>query len=140
MSPIAALAARRALYRQSFARLPSRRFASSKVEEASLDKAPKRDPELYVRRPTKQAKLDVGMLMIDFSSGPPRSHVRCLPACWMVINSNSSPFRALFQNQLHMRNSYNQIWNIPDPDEKPGRKIVNSFVFSTGTSEESPLP
>ncbi|KAJ5372213.1 hypothetical protein N7517_004219 [Penicillium concentricum] len=27
---------------------PPRRFGSSKVEEASLDKAPKRDPELYV--------------------------------------------------------------------------------------------
>ncbi|KAL1987741.1 hypothetical protein VTN96DRAFT_2581 [Rasamsonia emersonii] len=48
MSSIAALAARRAFYRQSFARLPQRRFQSSKVEEANLDKAPKRDPELYV--------------------------------------------------------------------------------------------
>lgn len=49
MSSIAALAARRAFYRQSFARPPQRRFLSSKVEEANLDKAPKRDPELYVR-------------------------------------------------------------------------------------------
>ncbi|KAJ5780963.1 hypothetical protein N7457_006123 [Penicillium paradoxum] len=48
MSSIAALATRRALTRQSLLRAPPRRFASSKIEEASLDKAPKRDPELYV--------------------------------------------------------------------------------------------
>lgn len=49
MSSIAAMAARRALARQPLIRAPPRRFMSaSKVEEASLDKAPKRDPELYV--------------------------------------------------------------------------------------------
>ncbi|KAL1963756.1 hypothetical protein VTN77DRAFT_7822 [Rasamsonia byssochlamydoides] len=48
MSSIAALTARRAFTRQSLARLPPRRFGSSKIEEANLDKAPKRDPELYV--------------------------------------------------------------------------------------------
>jgi hypothetical protein len=48
MSSIAALATRRALTRQSLLRAPPRRFASSKVEESGLDKAPKRDPELYV--------------------------------------------------------------------------------------------
>ncbi|CAG8207522.1 hypothetical protein PENPOL_c002G09666 [Penicillium polonicum] len=48
MSSIAALATRRALTRQSLLRAPPRRFNSSKVEEASLDKAGKRDPELYV--------------------------------------------------------------------------------------------
>ncbi|KAL2219156.1 hypothetical protein M432DRAFT_638761 [Thermoascus aurantiacus ATCC 26904] len=49
MSSIAALTARRAFARQSFLRAPSRRLLStSKVEEAGLDKGPKRDPELYV--------------------------------------------------------------------------------------------
>ncbi|CAG8096079.1 unnamed protein product [Penicillium salamii] len=49
MSSIAALATRRALTRQSLLRAPPRRFnSSSKLEESSLDKAPKRDPELYV--------------------------------------------------------------------------------------------
>ncbi|KAL1999816.1 hypothetical protein VTN02DRAFT_3944 [Thermoascus thermophilus] len=49
MSSIAALAARRAFARQSLLQAPSRRFlSSSKVEEAGLDKGPKRDPELYV--------------------------------------------------------------------------------------------
>ncbi|OQE16831.1 hypothetical protein PENFLA_c026G03514 [Penicillium flavigenum] len=48
MSSIAALATRRALTRQSLLRAPPRRFNSSKVEEAHLDKAGKRDPELYV--------------------------------------------------------------------------------------------
>lgn len=52
MSSIAALATRRALVRQPLFRAPPRRFQSSKVEEASLDKAPKRDPELYVRLST----------------------------------------------------------------------------------------
>jgi hypothetical protein len=50
MSSIASLAARRAFARQTLARAPPRRFLStSKVEESGLDKAPKRDPELYVR-------------------------------------------------------------------------------------------
>jgi hypothetical protein len=49
MSSIAAMASRRALARQPIFRAPPRRFMSSKVEEASLDKAPKKDPELYVR-------------------------------------------------------------------------------------------
>jgi hypothetical protein len=50
MSSIAAMATRRALARQPLIRAPPRRFmSSSKVEEAGLDKAPKRDPELYVR-------------------------------------------------------------------------------------------
>lgn len=49
MSSIAAMASRRALARQPIFRAPPRRFMSSKVEEAGLDKAPKRDPELYVR-------------------------------------------------------------------------------------------
>ena len=50
MSSIAAMAARRALARQPLIRAPPRRFMSaSKVEEAGLDKAPKKDPELYVR-------------------------------------------------------------------------------------------
>ncbi|KAJ5335333.1 hypothetical protein N7541_005160 [Penicillium brevicompactum] len=51
MSSIAALATRRALTRQPLFRAPPRRFnssAHSKLEEATLDKAPKRDPELYV--------------------------------------------------------------------------------------------
>lgn len=43
------MASRRAFARQSFLRAPPRRFYSSKVEEAGLDKGPKRDPELYVR-------------------------------------------------------------------------------------------
>jgi hypothetical protein len=51
MSTIAALAGRRAFTRQALFRAPPRRFASSKVEEANLDKAGKRDPELYVRIP-----------------------------------------------------------------------------------------
>lgn len=50
MSSIAAMASRRAFARQSLFRAPPRRFYSSKLEEANLDKAPKRDPELYVRR------------------------------------------------------------------------------------------
>ena len=49
MSSIAAMASRRAFARQSVFRAPVRRFYSSKLEEASLDKAPRRDPELYVR-------------------------------------------------------------------------------------------
>lgn len=50
MSSIAAMATRRALARQPLIRAPPRRFmATSKVEEANLDKGPKRDPELYVR-------------------------------------------------------------------------------------------
>jgi hypothetical protein len=53
MSSIAAFTARRAFARpfarQSFAaRPPLRRFAT-KAEEATLDKGPKRDSELYVR-------------------------------------------------------------------------------------------
>lgn len=48
MSSIAALATRRALTRQSLLRAPPRRFNSSKMEQSGLDKAPKRDPELYV--------------------------------------------------------------------------------------------
>ncbi|RAL10570.1 uncharacterized protein BO97DRAFT_415870 [Aspergillus homomorphus CBS 101889] len=48
MSSIAAMASRRAFARQSLFRAPQRRFQSSKVEEANLDKGPKRDPELYV--------------------------------------------------------------------------------------------
>lgn len=51
MSSIAALAGRRAFTRQALFRAPPRRFNSSKVEEAHLDKAGKRDPELYVRIP-----------------------------------------------------------------------------------------
>jgi len=48
-SPIASIAARRAFARQSLTRLPTRRFlATTKLEESSLNKAPKRDPELYV--------------------------------------------------------------------------------------------
>ena len=43
------MASRRAFARQSAFRAPARRFYSSKLEEASLDKAPRRDPELYVR-------------------------------------------------------------------------------------------
>lgn len=51
MSSIAAMATRRALTRQPLIRAPPRRFnsAASKLQEATLDKAPKRDPELYVR-------------------------------------------------------------------------------------------
>lgn len=49
MSSIAAMASRRAFARQSFLRAPSRRhYATSKLEEANLDKGPKRDPELFV--------------------------------------------------------------------------------------------
>ncbi|KAL2009159.1 hypothetical protein VTN00DRAFT_7353 [Thermoascus crustaceus] len=49
MSSIAALATRRAFARPSLLQAPSRRFlSSSKVEEAGLDKGPKRDPELYI--------------------------------------------------------------------------------------------
>ncbi|KAE8360719.1 hypothetical protein BDV27DRAFT_134045 [Aspergillus caelatus] len=48
MSSITAMASRRAFARQSVFRAPARRFYSSKLEEASLDKAPRRDPELYV--------------------------------------------------------------------------------------------
>ncbi|RMJ23952.1 hypothetical protein PHISP_05167 [Aspergillus sp. HF37] len=48
MSSIAAMASRRAFARRSFLRAPPRRFYSSKIEEADLDKGPRRDPELYV--------------------------------------------------------------------------------------------
>jgi len=48
-SSIAAMTARRAFARQSLTRGPTRRLlSSSRVEEARLDNAPKRDPELYV--------------------------------------------------------------------------------------------
>jgi hypothetical protein len=47
--PISALTIRQAFARQRLVRIPARRFLSaSKVEEAGLHKAPKRDPELYV--------------------------------------------------------------------------------------------
>jgi hypothetical protein len=49
MSSIAAMASRRAFARPALFRAPQRRLYSSKLEESSLDKAPKRDPELYVR-------------------------------------------------------------------------------------------
>lgn len=50
MSSIAAMASRRAFARRSFLRAPPRRFYSeSKMEQADLDKGPKRDPELYVQ-------------------------------------------------------------------------------------------
>lgn len=50
MSSIATMASRRAFARQSLLRAPPRRFYSaSKMEEADLEKGPKRDPELYVR-------------------------------------------------------------------------------------------
>ncbi|KAH1513086.1 hypothetical protein KXX06_005159 [Aspergillus fumigatus] len=42
------MASRRAFARQSLFRAAPRRNYSSKLEEATLDKAPKRDPELYV--------------------------------------------------------------------------------------------
>ncbi|KAF7125204.1 hypothetical protein CNMCM5793_001313 [Aspergillus hiratsukae] len=48
MSSIAAMAGRRAFARQALFRAAPRRNYSSKLEEATLDKAPKRDPELYV--------------------------------------------------------------------------------------------
>ncbi|KAA8645667.1 hypothetical protein EYZ11_002459 [Aspergillus tanneri] len=48
MSSIAAMASRRAFTRQSLFRASPRRFYSSKIEEANLDKGPRRDPELYV--------------------------------------------------------------------------------------------
>ncbi|KAJ5233660.1 uncharacterized protein N7469_005426 [Penicillium citrinum] len=48
MSSIAALATRRALTRQPLFRAPPRRFNSSKVEDANLEKGAKKDPELYV--------------------------------------------------------------------------------------------
>ncbi|KAL2786551.1 hypothetical protein BJX65DRAFT_262583 [Aspergillus insuetus] len=48
MSSIAAMASRRAFARPALFRAPQRRLYSSKLEESSLDKAPKRDPELYV--------------------------------------------------------------------------------------------
>lgn len=48
MSSIAAMASRRAFARRPFLRAPPRRFYSSKIEEADLDKGPRRDPELYV--------------------------------------------------------------------------------------------
>lgn len=49
MSSIAALVSRRAFARHSILRAPPRRFYSaSKMEEADLEKGPKRDPELYV--------------------------------------------------------------------------------------------
>ncbi|BDD63351.1 hypothetical protein MPDQ_002478 [Monascus purpureus] len=49
MCSIAAVAARRAFARPAALRVPQRRFlATSKLEEGGLDKAPKRDPELYV--------------------------------------------------------------------------------------------
>lgn len=51
MCSIAAVAARRAFARPVALRVPQRRFlATSKLEEGGLDKAPKRDPELYVWR------------------------------------------------------------------------------------------
>lgn len=43
------MASRRAFARQSVFRAAPRRLYSSKIEEAKLDKAGKRDPELYVR-------------------------------------------------------------------------------------------
>jgi hypothetical protein len=52
MSSIAAFTARRAFAaRPALARAPIRRYATTpgaKAEESGLDKAPKRDPELYV--------------------------------------------------------------------------------------------
>lgn len=51
MSSIAALATRRALTRQPLLRAPPRRFTSSKIEDANLEKGAKKDPELYVRTP-----------------------------------------------------------------------------------------
>ncbi|KAL2866041.1 uncharacterized protein BJX67DRAFT_357120 [Aspergillus lucknowensis] len=48
MSSIAAMASRRAFARQALLRAPQRRLYASKLEESSLDRAPKRDPELYV--------------------------------------------------------------------------------------------
>lgn len=57
MSSIAAMASRRAFARQSLFRAPARRAYSSKVEEAGLDKAPRRDPELYVRPLSSQLNI-----------------------------------------------------------------------------------
>lgn len=50
MASIAAMASRRVFAHPPFLRAPPRRFySSSKMEEADLEKGPKRDPELYVR-------------------------------------------------------------------------------------------
>ncbi|KAI9039138.1 uncharacterized protein KD926_009887 [Aspergillus affinis] len=62
MSSIAAMASRRAFARQSLFRAPARRAYSSKVEEAGLDKAPKRDPELYVRTSLSRSSVLLGVM------------------------------------------------------------------------------
>lgn len=83
MSSIAALAARRAFARQSLLQAPSRRFlSSSKVEEAGLDKGPKRDPELYVPSTISPLPRPHAYLTVP---DPSRSHVRCLHDRWLVI-------------------------------------------------------
>ncbi|PKY07798.1 hypothetical protein P168DRAFT_323027 [Aspergillus campestris IBT 28561] len=48
MSSILAMAGRRAFTRQAAFRAPSRRLYSSKMEDAKLESAARRDPELYV--------------------------------------------------------------------------------------------
>lgn len=48
MSSILAMAGRRAFARQAAFRAPPRRLYSSKMEEAKLESAARRDPELYV--------------------------------------------------------------------------------------------
>lgn len=84
MSSIAAMASRRAFARQSLFRAPARRAYSSKVEEAGLDKAPRRDPELYVRIPSKPIELPPPDPPANRHIGSARCHVRCFPDRWMV--------------------------------------------------------
>jgi hypothetical protein len=60
MSPLAANLARRTLVRQPLAKFPLRRPQAirqygSKVQDAGLNTGPKRDPELYVRRPVPRS-------------------------------------------------------------------------------------
>lgn len=80
MSSIAAVAARRAFARPAALRIPQRRFlATSKLEEGGLDKAPKRDPELYVWRLVFQWILPECNYLIAFLRS---SSVSCpAPSC-----------------------------------------------------------
>ena len=109
MSSIATLAARRALTRQTMIRAPPRRFMTSKVEEANLDKAPKRDPELYVHYPYQTLAL-VATHMLNMSLlGSSGSYVGRLPDCWLV--SSTHP---LFMNlQAHCHSFWSHFTTTP---------------------------
>lgn len=118
MSSIAALATRRALTRQPLLRAPPRRFTSSKIEDANLEKGAKKDPELYVRTPDQPLSLTRALKLILATIGPSRCHVWCLPPCRLVnIALPPAPDTRLFPQTIlslgDRSSQFNRTYTLP---------------------------